>query len=453
MLVKYGILLISAWCYGIAFMYPLSLSWLLFFTYGLLFYYGLTVRFSFLNGLLWGVIAFGVHLWPLLSLFISSAYGQWRVSGWVFLVLYTSLYAGLCFTITDTVSHRVTQGDGMKVALSIFTLWLFIVWLDAYFLWIFDNVEGYCCFHPLVPLMSFNCIRLLVLHVGKQWATFAVLIWCALGALSVATYRTAYRRVFLGMLCSMCAYTVSLNHHSFYKPEWLARIAWISINIPVACGVHSQDCAYSIYMAVKQVRQMRPDVKLIVMPESSFPFALNSHPEALALWQTALQEVDGGGDLPILIVGSHRASDTKLFNTCYVIDQDGIKAYYDKRHRLFFAERLPKWFAHYKPVCDLFLKNHRAFTQGTISQDILCSIDGITYMACICSELFFDCWTKAQADVLVCLINDGWYKGSSLPDLLYLSGRLRAITESRDIIYVSHSRGIFIDHLGREILL
>ena len=202
---------------------------------------------------------------------------------------------------------------------------LFLV-LDTYFFIIFNSSAGNVLVHPLVPLAAHNSILVFLPSIGKTGYLCIIILFSILALYSIKKYMMAWLIVCIG--CFMV--THGLRDPKTKKPAWLKKIAAV---IPLHKNLYnSHDCAEHILFLLDDLKKKFPNVECILLPESTFPYALNTHKPLLRLFK----------DFPCLIIGSHRLTDEGLLhNTLYFIHYGTIHDSYDKKDLFYFTEYIP----------------------------------------------------------------------------------------------------------------
>src|SRR3954465_13398121 len=198
------------------------------------------------------------------------------------------------------------------------------------------------------------------------------------------------------------------------------------------------------------------DARILIWPESAFPFFLTREADAMA--QIA-------GLLPkgtVLITGSVRAPDvppgvriTRAYNSIYTIDHDGsVLSVYDKLHLVPFGEYLPFQDLMEKLGFVQLTKVQGGFIPGTRRRAM--EVPGAPRMLpLICYEAIFPGNVAARDDRpgwMINLTNDGWFGISTGPYQHLQEARLRAIEQGLPVVRAANT-GIsaVIDPLGRDV--
>jgi apolipoprotein N-acyltransferase len=206
------------------------------------------------------------------------------------------------------------------------------------------------------------------------------------------------------------------------------------------------------YVALSRgaVATTRPD--LLVWPE----YALTLYPDRDATVMPALRDLarrTTGG----LVFGAPRVHDelgrTRYFNSAYHLAPSGAVTSYDKIHLVPFAE--------YRPLLTteaVAAEDDGEFSAGTESTVFDTPVGRIGML--ICYEVIFPDLarrlTRAGAEILINLSNDGWLGRAGLgAGLQHLSIAVFRAVENRRFVARASASGIsgFIDPLGRPFAL
>ncbi len=189
----------------------------------------------------------------------------------------------------------------------------------------------------------------------------------------------------------------------------------------------------------------RPGITHIILPESSYPFPLHEHAPALALlW------VDTGATI---IIGAQRVEQGRLLNTLFIVSQQCISDYYDKKLLMPFTEFLYYPWRACTGAKNLFLKESMEFYPQEAKSFIFKLGDTCSMQPLLCSELFLSGNPPLRATTLLCGINDSWFSMAIQRRWMFLYARYKAIEWSTDMLYIGHYHGAWISKQGHIIPL
>ncbi len=192
----------------------------------------------------------------------------------------------------------------------------------------------------------------------------------------------------------------------------------------------------------------KPD--LVVWPETATPFYLFDNTALTRMVQRAVKKTSAH-----FLIGSpamrSKEDTVQLFNSAYLIDQDGeLAGRYDKAHLVPYGEYVPlrKWM----PFVGKIVAQIGDFTPGRPGEVIRWPKAGIGPL--ICYEVIFPSLARQMAangaGILVNLTNDAWYGRTSAPFQHFSLAVFRSIENRRPLIRAANT-GIsgFIDPTGR----
>ncbi len=195
------------------------------------------------------------------------------------------------------------------------------------------------------------------------------------------------------------------------------------------------------------------NIAAIIWSETSMPYILNDNLSLISYLQSTVIK-----DNTVLISGALRAKFdqgkmTKIWNSIYVIDHQGISNFYDKNHLVPFGEYVP--FSEFFSLVTKINIGNIDFSSGNKSKIIKTKY--FSFAPLICYEIIFSTSlyeiTKNQnPDLIINLTNDAWFGSSSGPYQHFDMARMRAIEYGMPLIRVANTgiSGAF-DALGRVI--
>ncbi len=409
---NYILLFSSSITFALSFIFPDLLGFLTFFYLIPIFYLGLKDLLSFKDGFLWGICFYSIHFYYLFILIHEKAQGEFRQIASIFVIIYFSFYAGLWFYLANKFSKGNIQH---KIICWVLFTFLFIFFNYNFVFWIFGSNSGYVLTHPLLPLTNYKCLDLMSI-IGIWFATLILIIFSWF-LTYVITYKKYYLLFFLPVL------------FLFKKDNKVDQITYNPINSPNSYSDSPYDIALNIKTKILEVIKKNPNVKIILFPESTFPFALNEFKEVIDWWFYGFQNKK----IHILI-GSHRSQNGKLFNTVYHLFNCRIINYYDKTNLMFFSERIPNIWRFFS-ISKFFLNNSKEFFPGNTKA--IFKIENLNVQPCICSDLFLQKQLSVDCDYIMFFMNISWFSCAYVKRLLHLFIRFKEIELNKKIIYVS----------------
>ena len=179
-----------------------------------------------------------------------------------------------------------------------------------------------------------------------------------------------------------------------------------------------------------------PAGAVVVAPESTFPFALNDHPEVVDMWTSALP------DDAHLLIGSQRREGKNYYQTVYWLHEGRIKNHYDKTHRVLFTENVPEVFASMPWAKKLFLDHKTPISAGEQSGVVFPVSESLRILPQMCSELFMNGDVDTTgATIIAWFVNDSWFP-SYFKNLMVRLAQRRATQLKRPILYITHEKAV-----------
>ncbi len=370
---------------------------------------------AFVRGVLWGAVAYGATVWALLDLIVYVGKGPWRFVCAIGFVLYFSCLSALWFMSAYAI-WRITARWWLGWIISTVLYGALVYYGILYGLtgaW-----QGYPLACPLVPLM--NQPKLLGLLPYTGWI-FLCMAFCSLQA-GIA-YKKKYL-IFLGGLPFLVGWLCVQERHHIEKYDFIAPCP------AFFCETQPYERAQEVCDALLKAEYCTPQAKMIVLPESAFPFPLEEHSYAVAMWQN-----NGNLFEKYLVVPAHyRKSQTELYNSVYLLHRGRIIHRYDKKELLPFFEKGCSLNPFLKKCHTLFLKDKEEFVPGLPLQPSFKLPDGQDVQFCICSELL---WNFPQKGIVIAVVHDGHYRYSYFPFLFKLLASFKANLYKVPLIYVA----------------
>ncbi len=439
------LLIFSAVLYALPFLWSAHVWWLIFIFPIPLLYLTRSQNLSFIDGYVWGVIVFLLHLSGGISVVVRLSHESWLVGFLlgISMVLYQALFPAIIFWCTAVIVRFFQlQSPALCLCMWLIALALFIFWTDQYCMWIFGIQEGYPLMHPLILLAQQPCMLVLLPSIGKQLltmllllvpASFVVLLW----------YKNYCALSFFLFICALWLLCCLMCVPHIKQPDWYAKIK----SLP--CMAHS--CVDNPVVTIKVVgNQLKkiianyPEVEIIVMPESAFNISnFEDLPELLQLWNADCL----GKDIH-LVFGTCRAQEGSYYNSLHWVSDGVLQGCFDKKHAMLITERLSDWM-NIEYIRTIYFK-HGLSIMRSCNDRVQLHMSDTAFVPYICSELFFNEQPDDNycQDPIIAIINDTLLQNSYIQNLLVLLARFRAIQWQRDIVYVSYVHSLFINIHG-----
>jgi apolipoprotein N-acyltransferase len=356
-----------------------------------------------LNGFIWGVCFFSLHWIFILSALKTYTTFIWCLIIYLFLVFYAAVCSALWFYCSALGTRMI------HTALSwVISTWIYFILLEQYALIPLGFPGGYSCANPVCLLAYAKGNTIPFSSVGSS---FLLLVCICLQMIMVILIkkRMIYGSVLLYGFC-IVGWLILEKHECF-------------ITYPITCisplGTHSTsylDCAQQLTTSLISEIFQKHDTQIISMPEGSFPYPLNQHPEIISMWtDNALHEKVH------LLIGAYYQEGDQLYNCMYHIYQCRIMQIYRKKNLMPFTENL---FTSGTST----INNKNRFTLTPISE----------FTVAICSDFFLAPGQYKDADTLLLLVNDTWFM-PYMQYILYLYADAFTREHNIELVYSSYS--------------
>jgi apolipoprotein N-acyltransferase len=501
---------LSAISYALPFTTP-SLWWLIFF-FPLPIFYALCVTFSqtgvssgkiklsFWHGFIWGIIAYGIQLYPAYSgvASLASAPSLYPLLLVIGLAIYLSFYSGIWFWVMGYLSgypsirsHRpfglrdalgrkpekavgVDRTNGREGTLSPLICWavagaLYFHWIDAYCLFPLLRCEGYPFAHPIIPLTAHPALLFFLPVLGKPLFTFFIFVPAGLATLLFSQHKIFSNHktragVILLLLCCTLAIlffspdtispdTVSPPTTSPLEPKAHPRAfqAYLDLSrithLPLQVKGESCSLAELVSHKLRKIVRENPETQLIILPESALYTVLyseNSSPDCAKLWSAQYL----GKPISLICGGFKKNKHDQVLNTCYLFHDGVLMHEHSKTHTVPCAEQMPAWL-NTASLQSLFFSELAAITPAENRYAPLVIPNAGAFIPVICSELFFSQKISGHENLpLLALVNDARFESEVFRELMLKTAQVKAIEWQRDILYVSYGYGVWIGKDG-----
>jgi apolipoprotein N-acyltransferase len=365
-------------------------------------------RIAFAWGWLFGTVFFSVLLrWLNYTFRVYSAI-PWPLT-WVptiALAAYCALYVALFAAAVSWVGRR--RSVGMALAAAPF-LWVTGEWLRGHVL------GGF----PWGSLGYSQYLRLPVIQVAELGGVYAVsfvlvAVNAALAACLVLPWRRATGAVVLAgaLLAATLLFGTSRLQEPPRPSEATIGIMQPSIEQPLKWEPRHTATTLAIYMALtRRAGAERPD--LLVWPETAAPTRLEEDPALLG----ALRELAGAYAMPILVgsIDLEGTAPERMYNTAFLVTEQGIAGRYDKMHLVPFGEYVP-----FSSVIG-FVKGWAEFVSemDSGSRPVVFPGPPAPFGIVICYEGIFPdlfrAFVRRGARLMVNMTNDAWFGRTSGP--------------------------------------
>lgn len=409
------------------------------------------LRSAFATGWLFGFGYFTASLWWLgNALLIEADEFAWALPLAVLgLPAVLAIFYGLA-----TLLARLVWSDGMGRIAALAAGFGLAEWLRSFvatgFPW---NAIGYGAMP--IPLMMQSAAPLGLFAVSA----LAVFVFSALALLGTRKGQVP------GLVLATTLVIAHLGYGAFRLHEPLpqgARTITVRLVQPVIDQAKKLENADRIdvfnehlALSAQPAEPGNPQPDIIVWPETSVPFILTDHPDALARIGDMLKAGQ------VLVTGAVRAEDRgagqppRFYNSVYVIDDKGqIVSAADKVHLTPFGEYVP-----YEEVLRRIGFDNLVSLPGGFSaasqRSLLKLPSGLSLYPLICYEIIFPDEVEipdGQASAIVNLTNDAWFGATPGPYQHFQQARLRAVETGLPVIRgANNGISAVVDPLGRVV--
>lgn len=368
-----------------------------------------TLKNAFYSGLVWGGIVFGSQLYWIIHLLIKYSHYSKSVSLLCYCLICCSFaYVSGLWCASISFITRFCSGRAMNMAIGMLITLGYWIFLNRWGAYIMMSGDGYPLCNPLIPLCSY------------QW--------------------------FLRIVCLASSWFVGQNYYAAQQPHlytFLHVKPVVQMHDPfiTSPSVLGQKIYHQLCDLYKKYKEIPGNRLMYCAPESFFPHPLNRLQELVPLWQSAMPPE------AIFLLGAHYQEKGVFFQSVFFIHQSRIKKVYVKKHRVPFAEYIPKiWNL---LGCTKSVLNSSGQQFGSYKNkawnNVYCLDEKNLIIPQICSEFLWDhktdCfrrWLKPdRVPAILWVVNDSWFP-EYFNKILRLAGTLRAAWIGLPCIYVGH---------------
>ena len=409
----------------------------------------------FYAGLIWGFSIYSLHVIWFLELLLNKSHAGLlnALLIYLFIILYLALLTAITFSVIYFLFLK-TKNLFIKILIFILSFYLYFYFITNKLLFFIDKNFGYPFINPLIPLARYKIFLFLINIFNLNFYGNRV-------SPDINLFLQKNKIIYVKPIIK------SFNNN--YNANTMALM------------IYQQLAELDLYKISKNYERL-----IIVTPESFFPYSLNEHPQILSLWQNALPE-----NSILFLTGQRSEEDNikKYYQTIYRIESGRIIDFYDKKHKFWFVEKVPKKFKKNEWSEKLFLTEKCSFSKGRVNNKVFNINNQIKFIPVVCSEFFFDNdkdppsltyskglmkmqklrragWSPGprlriklptslfelrrtrrrarqdrddnSANILLLVINDSWF-ANYFKKILYYYSVLRANKKNMPILYVGHT--------------
>lgn len=426
-------LLLSGLCYGLAFLFPNSLWWLLF-LYPFFFLCTPNI-IGFFGAFFWSFIAYSLHLSGIaIALYQMNIPLLIIIGMFFYLPLTTAFIFILVKKIAFYIKTKIIRSSISPIVINSISLFIHRIWINYAILIPFGRFEGYIFMNPLILLVDTP------LQATMQWYNFDILSCIFYSTITIITLcifeknKTKYC-ITTTILILLILFPAAIEKQERPIPKWIHSICTIPLFFPDPKNLTT--ISTIIQNKIKLSRQNNPQKTLFVLPEGAINCPLSSN---------QIEKIFGTDNENDLILCSSSFKKQKLRNCCFFLKQAICHEIYYKRHALPVTER-PIWYQ----------KNHTHIWPSKNRHPVFIVNEKLSLVPYICSDFFFN---TTQDDTfqhipIIALCNDIWFSGFSsyIQQLMIKTAQLKAIYWQREIVYVAYSTACYINTNGIQFPL
>lgn len=379
-----------------------------------------SLSFSFVKGLLWGILFFSIHFVWLAHLLVKTTHLSLAACFLCYsgVVVYYAVAAGIWLAVSMLLKRSLLIFLG--------TFILYFHWITSYSLWFFTHVRGYPFLSLLIPL------------TGHRWFLSALVAF--------NTYITPPRAE-LTTQENLPIHLVKQHEQGLTTHYHLTaggkRYKIIGMRLPEdLCGPSIRACEKRTPLMLGQflyhtltsidfhITAHTYEKIYIMAPESTFPYALERFPEVVSLVQ---------GCLPpqaVFIFGSIHKRGEKSFQSLFTLTSSALTCWYDKKVLINGTEIALPW-----PLPSFFPEPPSLVSGSGIPHFTLES-PAFTFVPFVCAEAFIkrQLAPHDKPYITCAYVNDAWFL-PYMQELLFLLFRLQSACEPHVLhLYLAHSR-------------
>jgi apolipoprotein N-acyltransferase len=197
-----------------------------------------------------------------------------------------------------------------------------------------------------------------------------------------------------------------------------------------------------------------PPRRLVVWPESSFPFVLTDRPDAVARLAETLKPGE------TLLAGATRveagSGEPRFYNSVYVIGEDGaVEGAGDKLHLVPFGEYLPFQALLESWGIRQLTELPGGFSAGAARRVMAAGEGGLRFLPLVCYEIIFSDeidGSGERPDFILNVTNDAWYGLTPGPSQHLRQAQLTAVAFGLPLVRAANTGiSVVADAAGRPV--
>lgn len=368
----------------------------------------------------------GISAWLVSIPWISqtvATYGglaSWLGAGSLLLL---AVYLGSYHLVFALLSKRLLEGPAWHVAFLLPAIWVALEWLRTFLISGFPwNLAGYAWIATPGALE-------ISAWIGAYGVSYLVLF--SNTALFLAIDRRRPEAALIAFLAPLLLLAVAARMSlPSDPPRAPLRVRVLQPNTPILTNPNSPEVQHA-YRKMLRLSKEACDRRgtLLIWPESAtWNYALERDPE----FRNDLRELTESGCGVLL--NSPRWTDSEVFNSAFLIEDEKPTQFYDKRHLVPFGEYVP--LAGLLPFVGSLARNAGSFSAGHEATVLDWRGEGIGVS--VCFEITFATevadLVRGGATVLATITNDAWYGDTAAPHQHFRAARFRAAENGRPLV-------------------
>ena len=396
---------------------------------GLLYYISKKTHIRFFEGFVWGCIVFGLQSAGLFYVVYYDGFGPMRLAYPLLFVIYCGLHSALWIGLSQIVTNEYRPFWWAFCAV------VYTYYMHLYILWPLGRVEGYPFAFPLIPLVSIASVMYSSLW-SHPFELFTLLVVGQISFIEGFEKKSYWILTFITVLPLFAGVFVSFE--KVVKPEWFNYLCYIK---PPKNRTNSFETAQQL--CYEMIASKKDEFQFFVTPESVFPFPLNEGLSTKMWSEYALEN-------KVFLLSAHLSKKQKIYNSVFLINQCRIILNYNKSHLIPTFERsIQEKENNIRTFFNFFLSKRSDFSRSKKKSPLISYKLIGPFIPVICSELFWLNRFHPSTIPAIAVVNDGCFGPTRFDYLLLQTGRLKALCESRWIVYVGWNYAYVISPLGK----
>ena len=382
---------------------------------------------------LWSLaFGFGWFVTGINWVYFSMYYYGYMPLEWTYVTTcFFSLFLALFPVAAFTVAHLVVKDPIMRMAATIPATFTIMEWLRG---WLFT---GFPWMNPAYAMVDSP-----LSGIAPFMGSFGVLLGTAwvcglLGAIWAARGQWINRASMGILLACVLMFGLSGQSIQWSKPAGEVSVRMVQPNFEPRLLQQSLSERFDeMYFYLDQITTEKVPVDVVMLPESSYPIALQDFPqkqyERLKSWVEKEKKT--------VVFNAFWRENESFSNSAVALSPEGNLQHYEKRHLVPFGEFVPWGFKWFVQAMRIPMSDQKA---GADDQPLM-TIAGYSASVNLCYENLFgeewiDAWKSGHPQWMVNLSNLKWFGPVKAAEQHFQVSRMRAIEMARPILSVTNS--------------